>query len=99
LIINELVANAFKHAFPDASSGSIDISLRGHEGGECILEVADNGRGLNDPFDQERSETLGLNLVKTLASQLGGEVAVEGDSGLRISIRFRQQQTPNLLAS
>jgi len=99
LIINELVGNAFKHAFAGRSGGSIRISLRAGDKDHCTLEVADDGRGLERPFDEERTETLGLNLVTTLAEQLGGEVETNGRDGLCVTIRFRRRDHPNLLAS
>ena len=99
LIINELVGNAFKHAFNGRNEGSICICLRAHDEGWCMLEVADDGRGLERPFDEERTETLGLNLVTTLAEQLGGEVEANGRDGLRVSIRFQRRDHSNLLAS
>ncbi len=71
LIVNELLTNALKYAFPSGTPGVIRLELA--RGNETIdLVVSDNGRGLPDGFDIERWPGLGLLLVKTLAQQLGG---------------------------
>jgi two-component sensor histidine kinase len=81
LIVNELVTNAFKHAFPDEVQGEILISTRLTEEGGCVLAVSDNGRGLNGEFDIEESESLGFTLVKTLVQQLHGRLRINGQGG------------------
>jgi PAS domain S-box-containing protein len=73
LIINELVTNAFKHAFPDKQSGSIAVKLH-DAGGSYKLEVIDDGVGLPAAIDYRKTQTLGLQLVTLLTSQLGGEI-------------------------
>jgi PAS domain S-box-containing protein len=90
LIINELVSNSLKHAFPGGTGGSINIRLRpaGHE--RLTLTVADDGVGLPEGFDVRDTPSLGLQLVNTLARQLGGEVSVNGGAGAEFSITFRK---------
>ncbi|MET0285439.1 MAG: AAA family ATPase, partial [Polyangiales bacterium] len=71
LIINELVANAFKHAFPDGRVGTIRVEL--HAGTERHqLCVVDDGVGLSTPTPQDDADTLGLSLVRDFARQLRG---------------------------
>jgi two-component sensor histidine kinase len=80
LIVNELITNALKHAFPDGRRGTIQITCSQQEGGWAVLAVEDDGVGLPRDFSFERSETLGVQLVTMLAGQLGGKVVVEGSA-------------------
>ena len=83
LIINELVTNAFKHAFPDNRTGSITVTFKPFagknkaKGRQLLLRISDNGVGLPPGIDPLKTVSLGLKLVSTLAMQLGGTVAVE----------------------
>lgn len=77
LIVNELVTNALKYAFPDRQAGSVWVGLR-REGGTMVLAVEDEGIGC-DPTAAPQGIGIGLRLVKTLAAQLGGR-AVPGAS-------------------
>lgn len=90
LIINELVSNSLKHAFPGGGGGSINIRLRPADHERLTLTVADDGVGLPDGFDARRTSSLGLQLVNTLARQLGGEVLVGCGAGVEFSITFRK---------
>jgi two-component sensor histidine kinase len=81
LIVNELISNALKHAFPKERCGAIEITCSQHSSGQAILVVQDDGVGLPENFSFERSETLGVQLVSMLAGQLGGSVGVERTSG------------------
>jgi PAS domain S-box-containing protein len=90
LIINELVSNSLKHAFPGATRGAINITLRPDGGERLTLCVSDDGVGLPEGFDLLDTPSLGLQLVNTLARQLGGEVEVGDGAGARFSITFRK---------
>ena len=81
LIVNELLANAFKHAFPAGRPGTIAVTLRAESGGTCVLEVRDDGVGFPDGLDFRHTESLGLQLVCLLAEQLGGTLAMERGGG------------------
>ena len=71
LILNELVSNALKHAFPFGGEGIVTLTVRDLKDGTCMLSVADNGIGIStSTLDESRS--LGLRLVRSLAAQLGG---------------------------
>ncbi len=92
LIINELVSNALKHAFPASFKppGKIWVSLKQVEPGCFELVVADNGVGLPDPIDLERPQSLGLKLVHVLAKgQLDGQLEIMRDLGTRFVVRFK----------
>lgn len=88
LIVNELVSNALKHAFPNGRGGKVSISLS-HEGDSRLaLKVADNGVGLPRDFDINRAESLGLQLVQALAHQLDGTIEFSRSGGTEFLVRF-----------
>lgn len=92
LILNELVANCLKHAFPDGQTGEIEITC--HTRSERVeLQVRDNGIGLPPDFDFETSQSLGLQLVFHLAQQLKGTVVLENNNrpGTSFKIGFPVQ--------
>lgn len=89
LIINELLSNALKYAFPGDSRGEINISFtRGQ--GELVLVIADNGIGLPDQLDINKCASLGLQLVNTLINQLMGQMTVERSHGTAFTLRFAE---------
>ncbi|MGA9140199.1 MAG: PAS domain S-box protein [Methanocella sp.] len=87
LIVNELVSNALKYAFPGGRTGNITVSMH-REGGEYTLAVGDNGIGLPPHVDYRNTSSLGLQLVNLLVNQLDGDLALSGDNGTVFSIRF-----------
>lgn len=87
LLVNEIIANAIKYAFPDNKKGVIYISLKEIDG-EIQLMVKDDGIGLPKDFIIENSDTLGLQLVLTLVEQLDGELAFDSSNGTEILIKF-----------
>ena len=87
LLLTELVSNAYKHAFNDGKDGTLAISLcRCDE--EVVLAVADNGVGLPADFDWRQAQTLGMQLVKALVSQLNGSLELEQTDGTLFRLRF-----------
>ena len=77
LLVNELLSNAIKHAFPGGRSGEIWVGLQPVPGSAALrLSVADNGAGLPPDFSLERLPTLGLQLASKLACQMGGELSI-----------------------
>jgi len=88
LIINELVSNSLKYAFPDGRTGEIRIELRGHSDGKTQLLVADDGVGLKADIDWVNTRSLGLRLVRTLAQQLGAEIEVKSNVGMEVRLAF-----------
>lgn len=77
LIINELVTNALKHAFPGERRGTIALSLRALPENRVELIIGDDGVGIPAEIDLEFGETLGLQLVQLLTSQIKGELAIQ----------------------
>jgi two-component sensor histidine kinase/ligand-binding sensor protein len=88
LILNELIANALKHAFTDGRSGLLEIRFRktGDSGAELI--VADNGVGLPAGFDPISRKSMGMQVVEVLTSQLGAHLDISRDGGTRFVLSW-----------
>jgi PAS domain S-box-containing protein len=93
LAVNELVTNAFKHAFPDERQGTITVSLAADSGDHVVLSIADDGVGLPSGFDITTIKSLGLRLVPLLAEQLQGTLTVNGSAGSSFALRFPAGET------
>ncbi|MCC6864749.1 MAG: PAS domain S-box protein [Ignavibacteria bacterium] len=89
LIINEIVSNCLKYAFPDLRKGSIAINLMKNNQNEYILVIKDDGIGLPQDLDIEKTNSLGLKLVKLLSEQLGGNVELIKRNGTEFRINFK----------
>ena len=87
LIVNELISNSLKHAFPDHRKGQVEVTLRSC-GTDVVLEVADNGVGFPANVDFSSPSTLGLKLVAIFTEQVGGTMDLTRDGGTRFSLRF-----------
>lgn len=90
LIINELISNVFKHAFPPGRNGSVYISLRAAAEKRYVLEVRDTGVGFEEGFDWETCNSLGLQLVRDLTRQLEGRLEVSSNGGTVFRITFNE---------
>jgi PAS domain S-box-containing protein len=90
LIINELVSNALKYAFPpdETDGGEIRIEVRPRQDGQLVLTVGDNGVGLPPEVDPWTSPSLGLRLVGMLTQQLGGTLELDRRAGTVFRITF-----------
>jgi len=89
LILNELVGNTLKHAFPNGRSGEVRISMEyDTESATACLRVHDNGVGLPAGFDWRQIKSLGLRLVQLLAEQLQGTVELKTGTGTEFAITF-----------
>jgi PAS domain S-box-containing protein len=101
LIINELVSNSLKHAFPSGGPGEVRVELSrcdppadadSHTNGGAWyrLAVSDNGNGFPEDLDFRKTDSLGLKIVCTLTTQLNGTIALERNGGSRFTILFRE---------
>ena len=101
LIINELVSNSLKHAFPAGHPGKVSIALSSDspprpgagpsaEGKWYTLTVADQGRGFPEGIDFRNTDSLGLKLVCTLTEQLFGTIELSRNGGTQFTIRFKE---------
>jgi len=87
LIVNEVVANAFKHGFPNGKAGRVSVTLeRPLEGKEAILTIADTGVGMSEI--PSGGMGLGTRLIAGLTQQLEGKAATVRDNGVRFELRF-----------
>jgi len=88
LIINELVSNSLKHAFPEGKEGEIKIALHLIDEDEFELAVSDNGIGIPEDLDFRNTGSLGLQLVTALVKQLDGEIELNRTEGTEFRIKF-----------
>jgi two-component sensor histidine kinase len=94
LVLNELLSNAIRHAFPAARSGRILVRMSGMPDGRVELVVADDGAGVPPGFDFRRDKGLGIETALLLAeSQLGGELEFSSARGVECRVRFRPSAT------
>jgi len=91
LIINELVSNSLKHAFPEDGKGEMKVILH-KDHGETVLVVSDNGAGIPEHIDFRNTESLGLRLVTILAEdQLRGNISLNRAKGTEFCIKFKEK--------
>ena len=90
LILNEAISNAVKYAFPDGSSGLINISINHSTADDnYLLTVADNGVGLPPDYDLSKKASFGIRLMQGLSKQLGGHFRIESENGVHIEMAFK----------
>ena len=88
LALNEMVSNAFKHAYPEGKSGRMKVALfLSNNAGELL--VKDDGAGLPSDFDNTHFAGLGMKILRVFAGQLGGEVQVQGGLGQGAEFKLR----------
>jgi two-component sensor histidine kinase len=80
LIVNELMTNCLKHAFPDNITGVVSIDML-NIGDKYVLNVSDNGVGFPDNIDYKNTDSLGLQLVASLVDQIDGTVELDNVDG------------------
>ena len=89
LIINELVANSLKFAFPNNEKGSVTVEMK-TKNDEYTLIVADDGIGFPADIDFKKTDSLGLQLVNNLVNQLDGEITLDRSHGTEYKITFKE---------
>ncbi|MCZ6671300.1 MAG: PAS domain-containing protein, partial [Verrucomicrobia bacterium] len=107
LIINELLTNALKHAFPGDRKGTVMLQLHSKrpakrkpkQGGAVVLTVSDDGVGLPDGFNIESTTSLGVQLVKTLSAQIDGVLQIKSGKGTHFAITFENRSSERLEVS
>ncbi len=96
LIVNELMTNSLKHAFPEGARGEVRIGLQREAGGQLRLRVSDTGVGLPADFEAKRGKSLGLQLVSNLVKQLDGRLEVGPGPGAVFEVIFMPKHSkPN----
>ncbi|MGA3041671.1 MAG: histidine kinase dimerization/phosphoacceptor domain -containing protein [Bryobacteraceae bacterium] len=94
LIVNELVSNSLRHAFPDGRKGRISLGLHALPGGSVELAIDDDGCGFSCGAPSANARSLGLWLVELLAEQIGAAVARSSGAGARYRFQFVGQASP-----
>ena len=93
LILNELMSNCLKHAFPLGHSGTVHVGFHA-AGDQLCLMVRDDGVGMPADVDLERTSSLGWRLIRALVQQLGGFVQCHSAGGTVVELRFARQNAP-----
>jgi two-component sensor histidine kinase len=89
LILNELVSNALKHAFPNGQRGTVRVEVRAGKGRQVMLEVGNDGLAFPEGLSEAQGGSLGLRLVRQLAEQLGGSLTIHSSlKGAAMTVRF-----------
>ena len=100
LLVNELISNCLKHAFPDGNTGYVNIELLPVDAQrQWCLRVSDTGAGLPENFEEKRMNSLGMQLAGDLARQIGGElrIASNQDKGVSFSVDFKASEPAPLV--
>jgi PAS domain S-box-containing protein len=90
LIVNELVSNALKHAFPDGRNGQLEIDLKQVPGDGYVLQVIDDGVGFPEGLDFRKTETLGMQIISTLVEQIDGRLELNREKGSAFRLEFNE---------
>jgi PAS domain S-box-containing protein len=88
LLINELISNSLKHAFPNNRKGEINISMFQKDINKYLLRLSDNGVGFPEDIDYKNTKSLGMQLVITLTEQVDGSIELIRDQGTTFNIIF-----------
>jgi PAS domain S-box-containing protein len=91
LIINELLSNSMKHAFPGKKEGEINLEF-GIKDDEHFLIIRDDGIGFPSDVDYKNTSSLGLQLVNTLTRQINGEIELDATNGTKFIIKFKEME-------
>ncbi|MDY6782792.1 MAG: PAS domain S-box protein [Cyanobacteriota bacterium] len=86
LIVNELISNSLKYAFPGNKKGKIRIQTHSNEENNLVLAIGDNGKGIPPEIDPLTANSLGLKLVRNLTNQLRGELEIKRDCGTHFKL-------------
>lgn len=90
LILNELVTNSLKHAFPNGKKGEISVLLSQEGENKLKMIVGDTGTGFPENIDFKNTESLGLQLVNTLVDQLKGSIELKRDNGTKFTLTLEK---------
>ena len=93
LIVNELISNSLKYAFPSGKKGNIKIDLQKKEEGMVMLTISDDGVGFPEGVDYRETQSLGLQLVNTLVGQIDGTITMENHVGTTFRITFSDERS------
>jgi two-component sensor histidine kinase len=89
LIVNELITNSLKHAFPDNMKGKINIEFHPLDD-HYEFTVIDNGIGFPEDIDFKNTDSLGLQMVTSLTDQIDGQIELDRNNGTKFNIKFKE---------
>jgi two-component sensor histidine kinase len=90
LIIDEMVANSLKYAFPDERNGEIKIELHSDDNNKYSMCISDNGVGISEDIDPEKTDTFGMQLIKYLTKQLKANIELDKSNGTTYNLTFNE---------
>jgi PAS domain S-box-containing protein len=88
MLINELVSNSLKYAYPEDKNGELNVIFYENNSGCYTLIVSDNGEGIPDDIDLDNPDSLGIQLIKSLVDQINGEFELDSNNGTKFAIYF-----------
>ena len=88
LIVNEILSNSYKHAFPDGRAGKITIRYKMDPGGNNTLMLQDDGIGLPEEVNPDRFKTMGLQVVQILCNQIEAALVIANDPGATFTLTY-----------
>jgi PAS domain S-box-containing protein len=95
LLLNELISNALRHAFPDNRTGLVRIGLKRGPGGRIEIRVADDGIGFPADLDFRHAESSGLQIVNLLVGQLDATIELDRTNGTAFTVTFCESEYPS----
>lgn len=90
LILNELISNSLKHAFPEGRKGSVRIGLKHGPNDTIVLRVADDGVGFPEKLGFRQAQSFGLQIVNLLVDQLEGTIELDRMNGTAFTVTFKE---------
>jgi two-component sensor histidine kinase len=91
MLVNEIVTNVLKHAFPGRKKGELSLRLYRDGNKKIHFLVNDNGIGLPKKVNVENPSTMGFQLIRDLTQQLDGEIQIESNRGTKIKVIFPEK--------
>ena len=88
LILNELIVNAYKHAFDDVKEGRITINILENKDKTIRITISDNGKGIGDDFSLDKGKSMGCWVIKALADRLDASIDIKSKDGTRYALTF-----------
>jgi two-component sensor histidine kinase len=92
MVLNELISNALKYAFPDVEEGEIKVTMK-QQDNQLVLRVQDNGKGLPPGFDMSQLNSFGFKVIKAFAQKLKAKLTVNGNKGTDVQLIISKFKT------
>jgi len=89
LIVNELISNSLKHAFPEGNKGKINVDFH-YQDNHYVFAVKDNGIGFSEDINFQNTDSLGSQIVNSLTDQIDGEIELDRTNGTEFKITFKE---------